>query len=233
MSFGTKNITLFRAIALALILLALSTMLMPYLGTDLGSFLGMKTGGLILGFGIFATGVAGEYTSFWSVMLIINAILLILLAAVAIFGLIKDVKLLVLPFSLISFITFFLTVFQKLFIDEDEVRVGRGAWFLLLFGLLAAGVAVLDHIASGKSLNELFDLSVLGIRLPERKPVTRAAAAAAAPVWTCANCGAPQPAAVRFCGRCGAPKPEPPRCPNCGQFYQPGEVFCSNCGTKL
>lgn len=234
MSFGTKPITLFRAVALALVLLGLFTLMMPCLSIDASnlSLPGVKRVGL----GFFATSI-GEYkTSFWSVMLIINSILLILLGGLAVFGILKDRKLLVLPFALIGFITFFLALFQKLFIDYSDIHVGRGAWLLLFVSLLAAGAAVLDHLAEGKPLKDFFDLSTLGIKLPElpkfSKP-TRAADAPAAAGWTCPNCGAVQPEEVRFCGNCGSPKPAPRLCPGCGKVCQPNEVFCADCGTRL
>lgn len=229
MSFGTKPITLFRAIALALVLVCLvSVLLMPCLGARIRE-MGINVN---MGIGIFSTSLGGEYTSFWSVMLIINAILLILLGGLAIFGLIKDVKVLVLPFALVGFITFFLALFQKLFVDMKILHVGRGPWLLLFLGLLAAGMTVLDHVASRKPMKEFFDLSALGIKPPQPKPA-RAAAPGRVSGWSCPNCGNFQPDAVQFCGNCGTRKPAPRLCPGCGKLCQPNEAFCGNCGTRL
>ena len=225
MSFGTKPITLFRAIALALIVLCIFTLLMPCLGVSMRT-LGVR---MNVGISIFSTSIEGEYTSFWSVMLIINAIFLLLFGALAIFGVIRNIKVLVLPFTLICFVTFFLALFQKVFIDESELHVGRGPWLLLFVGLLACGVCFLDQAASGKPMKEFFDLSPLGIKMPQPK----AAAPGRVSGWNCPNCGAFQPDSVQFCGSCGTRKPAPRLCPGCGKLCQPNEVFCANCGTRL
>ncbi len=222
MSFGTKTITLYRAISLALILACLLTLLMPWLG--------MFLYGYSVGIGVMKTGVEGSFTSFWSVMLIINAILFLLFAALAIFGLIRDVKLLTLPLAALGLIMFFLALFQKIFISHNgynliDIHLGAGPWLLLPLSLLACAASLLDNIAAGKKPVDLNEIHSLGIKLPAK--TVRAAG------WTCPTCGAAQQADMRFCDRCGTKKPEPPRCPNCGKLYQPGEAFCAECGTKL
>ena len=173
---------------------------------------------------MFATGIQGEYNSFWSVMLIINAILLILLAALAIYGLLKDKNSLVLPFAVVGFISFFLAVFQKAFVGSSSLHVGVGGWVTLFLSVLAFVAALLDNLAAGKPA---FSLADFGIQ-PGAVRVNRGVGG-----WTCPNCGARQGAAQNFCDRCGTKKPEPPRCPNCGKIARPGEGFCSDCGSRL
>lgn len=215
MTFGTKTISLFKAICLALIAACLMTLLMPWLSSSYA--------GIHAGINVFATGIQGEYNSFWSVMLIINAVLVILLAGLAAFGLLRDRNALVLPMAAVGFLMFFLTVFQRAFIDERELHVGVGAWMMLFLSLLALGAALLDNRAAGKKILDFAELNLLGLRVSAPKLGG----------WTCPTCGAAQGAAQRFCDRCGTKKPEPPRCPNCGKLCRPGEVFCADCGTKL
>lgn len=218
MSFGKKTLTLFKAISLALIAACLMTLFMIWLGAS--------EKGALAGVGVFSTSLAGMYTSFWSVMLIINAILFILVSALAVFGLLLDKNLLALPLPVIGFLLFFLTLFQKLFIGESELHLGAGPWLILFLSLLAFGATLLDNLANEKKLIDLNDLSVFGIKLSSGPKQPRG-------TWTCPTCGAVLSAALRFCDRCGTQKPEPPRCPTCGKFYRPGEAFCANCGTPL
>ena len=220
MEFGKKQITLFKAISLALIVACFFTIFMNWLGA---SMYGMHAGA-----NMFGTSFKGwtSGTSFWSVMLIINAILLILLAALAIYGLLKDKNSLVLPFAVVGFISFFLAVFQKAFLGVgSEMHVGLGAWLMLFLSLLAFGFAALDNLAAGKKILSLEDFGIKG-GLPKIN-------LGAAGGWTCPSCGARQGAAQRFCDRCGTQKPEPPRCPACGELAKPGELFCSNCGSRI
>ena len=217
MEFGKKQITLFKAISLALIVTCVFLLLTPWLSVPVYS-------GLKASIGVFSTSIDGEYTSFWSVMLIINAILLVLTAALAIYGLMKDKNSLVLPFAVVGFISFFLAVFQKAFLDESNLHVGIGAWLTLFLSVLAFVAALLDNLAAGKPA---FSLADFGIQ-PGAVRVNRGVGG-----WACPNCGARQGAAQNFCDRCGTKKPEPPRCPNCGKIARPGEGFCSDCGTRL
>ncbi len=226
MSIGTKTITLFKAICLALIAVCLATLVMSWLGTSIT--------GVHAGISVFATGVKGEYTSFWSVMLIINAVLFILLSGLAVYGLLKDKNTLLFPLAVVGFLMFFLAVFQRAFIKNDndlvsmgmELHVGRGAWLMLFFSLLALGAAILDNLANGKRALSFSELNVFGLRMPT---VSRSAMG----TWTCPTCGAVQAVSQRFCDRCGTQKPEPPRCPGCGKLCRLGEAFCADCGTKL
>lgn len=215
MEFGKKPITLFKAISLALIAANLMTLFMIWLG-------GAERG-LSAGLSIFSTAYLGMYSSFWSVMLIINAILIILLTGLAVYGLLKDKNSLVLPLAVIGFITFFLAVFQKAFIGESDLHVGVGAWLMLFLSALAFVAALLDNLAAGKPAVALEDFGIRAISFS----VTGTSS------WICPGCGAKQSAAKNFCEICGTRKPEPPHCPNCGKVARPGEVFCSNCGTKI
>ena len=214
MEFGKKQITLFKAISLALIVTCIFLLFTPWLG--------MAEGGMIGGTIMFSCGEYGS--SFWSVMLIINAILLILLAALAIYGLLKDKNSLVLPFAVVGFISFFLAVFQKAFVGSSSLHVGVGGWVTLFLSVLAFVAALLDNLAAGKPA---FSLADFGIQ-PGAVRVNRGVGA-----WICPACGARQGAAQNFCDRCGTKKPEPPRCPNCGKIARPGEGFCSDCGSRL
>ncbi len=218
MSIGKKTLSFFKAIALALIAAGLMTLFMIWLG--------YSENGTSAGVGVFSAGIAGMYTSFWSVMLIINAILLILLSGLAVLGLLLDKNTLALPLPILGFLMFFLTLFQKLFIDESVVRLGVGPWLLLFLSILAFAAAVMDNLANGKKAIDFADFGVFGLKLPARPQKARGG-------WTCPTCGAMLAANLRFCDRCGTQKPEPPRCPNCGKIYNKGEAFCANCGSPL
>ena len=127
MAIGKKSVTLFKAISLALIVANLMTLFMHWLGAS--------ERGMSAGVGIFAASFDTGYTkstSFWSVMLIINAILIILLSGLAIYGLLKDKNGLVLPLVIVSFVSFFLALFQKSFIGRSDLHVGVGAWLALV-----------------------------------------------------------------------------------------------------
>ena len=220
MEFGKKQISLFKAISLALIVTCFFTLFMNWLGVSMYR--------MHAGVNIFGTSFSNltDGTSFWSVMLIISAVLLILLAGLAIFGLLKDKNGLVLPFGVVGFGSFFLALFQKIFLDEGEIHLGLGAWLMLGLSLLACAAALLDNLANGKPVLSLEDFGIKpGARMPR--------APRAIGGWTCPTCGARQGDAMRFCDRCGTKKPEPARCPNCGAIAKPGELFCSTCGTRL
>ena len=169
MEFGKKQITLFKAISLALIVASLVTLFMNWLGASL---YGMHAGANIFG------------TSFWSVMLLINGILLILLAGLAVYGLLKDKNSLVLPFAIVGFISFFLAIFQKAFLGVGgEMHVGLGAWLLLFLSLLAFGAAALDSKAAGKKILNLEDFGIKG-------GMPKINLGGGAGGWTCPACGA-------------------------------------------
>ena len=221
MSIGTKTLSFFKAIALALITGGLMTLFMQWLG--------YSEAGLSAGVSVFATSFSVgimRFTSFWSVMLIINAILLILAAGLAVYGLLKDKNTLVLPFAAIGVLMFFLAIFQTAFIGESEIRLRGGPWLLLLLGLLAFAAAVLDNLSAGKKPVDLEEFGLSAIKLPAVKLPVKGG-------WTCPTCGAALAGSLRFCDRCGTPKPELPRCPGCGKAYQPGESFCASCGSPL
>ena len=215
MSFGTKTITLFKAISLALLTACLMTLFMPRLS--------MSYGGIHGGVSVFTTGILHSYVSFWSVMLIINASLLILLSGLAVFGLLKDKNALVLPAALVAFLMFFLAVFQKAYIGQSDLHVGVGAWLNLPLSLLLITTAILDNLAAGKK----------AIVFSELNPGIKFSAGTGMGGWICPTCGAKLGGGQIFCDRCGTKKPEPPRCPGCGRVCLPGELFCEACGTKL
>jgi hypothetical protein len=181
----------------------------------------------------FKTGLGGYYTSFWSVMLIICSILFILCAGLAVFGLVTERNLLVLPVAVLAVGMFFLALFQLIFIDSS-LHMTYGSWFFLVFGIGAYVFALLDDLGAGR---KPFDFGRLGFVSKPKAPK--------APVyyppqpqqpvagWQCPACGAYQGMEQNFCDRCGTRKPEAPRCPACGTPAKPGEMFCANCGTKL
>ena len=236
MSFGTKKITLFKAISLALLAACLMTLFMPWLTLFMPE-LSMSYGDIHEGVSVFTTGIQHRYVSFWSVMLIINASLLILLSGLAVFGLLKDKNALVLPAALVAFLMFFLAVFQKAYIygamqremfagsyiDFDDVFLGVGAWLNLPLSLLLITTAILDNLAAGKK----------AIVFSELNPGIKFSAGTGMGGWICPTCGAKLGGGQIFCDRCGTKKPEPPRCPGCGRVCLPGELFCEACGTKL
>ena len=237
MEFGKKQIALFKAISLSLITVCFFMLFMPWL----------KIGIYEAFYDASAFSTACGAGSFWSVMLIINAILFILLTALAVYGLVTDRNTLVLPIAALGFLMFFMALFQLIHIRVLLTReaasygygwggdslssifsghIGVGAWLMLFMSLLAYGAAILDNYANGKKLFDFHDFVL---------PFFASTSGTMAPRggWVCPNCGARQGAALNFCDRCGTKKPEPPRCPNCGAIAKPGESFCSSCGTRL
>ena len=225
MAFTQKNITLMRAIAMVLVCICLVLLFVAWIGESERLY-GVR---ITLGFNAFQTGVGGNYTSFWSVMLIISAILFILLAGLAIFGLVTERNILVLPVALVALVMFFLALFQLIFIDSG-LHLQIGLYFFLLCGLGAYAAALLDDLGAGR---KPFDLSRIGFSSKPKAPKAPRYAPQVAAGWQCPSCGAFQGAGQNFCDRCGTRKPEPPRCPGCGRPVQPGEMFCANCGTKV
>lgn len=214
MSFGTKSISLFKAICLALVLVCFLALFMPWLSQAIG----LGTRSVV---GLFSIGFRGRFVSFWSVMLIINAILFILLAGLALFGLLTEKGGLVFPAALVAVLLFFLAFFQNLYIGRG-MRLGLGPWLMLLLGLGIPGLILLDNAAAKKPLLSLADFGLKGGAPQESKGS-----------WVCPTCGVKQSNAMKFCDRCGTKKPEPPRCPACGELVHPGEAFCANCGAKI
>lgn len=215
MGFTQKNITIMRAISLALICVCFVLLF--------SAWIGIKGEGV----NVFKTSIEGNFTSFWSVLLIIDAILFILLSGLAIFGLVTGKNILVLPVAILAFLMFFICLFQKIFIDYSSLHLQVGVYFFMVCGVGAYVAALLDDLGAGR---KPFDLSVLGISPKPKAPKYAPQAAAG---WQCPACGAFQGAGQNFCDRCGTRKPEPARCPTCGRPVQPGEVFCANCGTKV
>ena len=220
MSFGTKPISLFKAICLALVVVCFFTLLMPWLSGTRDYMTGMRSS-----VGVFSTGLRGRAVSFWSVMLIFNAILLFLAVGLAVFGLITEKGGLSLPLALVGLLLFFLALFQCLLINGRtgmRFHVGIGPWLLLLLSLGIPGLVLLDNAAAKKPLLSMADFGLRG-----------GAPKADKGSWTCPTCGVKHSTSLKFCDRCGTPRPEPPRCPACGSLIHPGEAFCANCGAKI
>ncbi len=225
MAFTQKKMTLARTISLVMICLCLFMLFMPWLGSSIRE-MGISA---VLGVNAFKTSVGGYYTSFWSVMLIICSILFILCVGLAVFGLVTERNLLVLPVAVLAFGMFFLALFQLIFIDSS-IHMTYGSWFFLIFGIGAYVFALLDDLGAGR---KPFDFSRIGIVPKPKAPRGPRYSTQAAAGWQCPTCGAFQGMEQNFCDRCGTRKPEPARCPACGTPAKPGELFCANCGTRL
>ena len=105
------------------------------------------------------------------------------------------------------------------------VHVGVGAWLFLLFGLGACGLLFYEDRTQGKNFFDFSAVKSAGVSMPK---VNLGAIGG----WACPNCGAKNGSGQNFCTSCGTKKPEPRRCANCGATLKPGEAFCSNCGTR-
>jgi hypothetical protein len=163
----------------------------------------------------------------------------------AVFGILTDRNLLVLPIAALAALMFLLAVFTcfwakgkaiellGVYADYVEslggsigVHVGVGAWLFLLFGLGAFGVLFYEDRTLGRNTLDASQLNLGAVSMPKVNLGGKGG-------WTCPGCGARNGAGQNFCTGCGTKKPEPARCPNCGAFAKPGELFCSTCGTRL
>ena len=226
-----RSMSLFKIIALVLMGLSFIMLFLPWLSVS-ASFLGQN---MSEGLNIFETGGNGNISSFWSVMLIIFAILTLVAIGLGVLGVIKDRTVYALPLAGLALLMFTFAICQVLFVRHElkdqvgslsgiaKIHVGAGAWLFLVFCLGAFGVLYYESCKNGRrslDLAQLKDFSQL------TKP-------AAANGWKCPACGAQCAETQSFCMNCGAKKPEPRLCPACGTPNNDGAAYCRNCGTKL
>ncbi len=238
-----KNLTIWKIVALVLLVACFVMLFLPWISTK--ALYNTET------FNVFST-AASNYGSFWSVMLIIFAILFILCFFLAIFGILSDRSTLALPVGILAFLMFFFCIFQMAFINSEvksqasalmmsalggaygsgvgmmlssaiEVHVGVGAWLFFFFGLAVVGLLIVDRVTQGRKPVDFGDFSLAGASIPS----------VSLGGWTCPTCGVSLSGSQKFCVQCGTPKPEAPRCPGCGKLIKPGMAFCTNCGTRL
>ena len=228
-----KPLSLFKIIALVLVVLCFIMLFLPWITV---SALGQSES-----VSIFGTSIEGEVGSFWSVMLVIFAILSILAILLAIFGILTDRNVFVLPLAGLAVLMFLFAFFQVLRVKGElkaqlgeyasymggllKIHVGVGGWLFLLFGLGACGLLFYEDRTQGKNFFDFSAVKSAGVSMPK---VNLGAIGG----WACPNCGAKNGSGQNFCTSCGTKKPEPRRCANCGAALKPGEAFCSNCGTR-
>ena len=237
MSFDFRSLSLFKIIALVLVVLCFIMMFLPWI-TMKASIWGQSMSESASLFTISGGG------SFWTVLLLIFEILFFPAMALAIFGILTDRNNFVLPASALAVIMFLFDIFvcfwakgkanEYLGASADYieslggsfgVHVGVGAWLFLLFGLGACGLLFYEDRTQGKNFFDFSAVKSAGVSMPK---VNLGAIGG----WACPNCGAKNGSGQNFCTSCGTKKPEPRRCANCGATLKPGEAFCSNCGTR-
>ena len=244
MTFG-KNLTIFKIIALVLIVACFVMLFLPWLTVKTSIYSAGAS------YNVFKTGLDGKASSFWSVMLVILAILFILAMYLGVFGILTDRSTLVLPIAVLAFLMFFLAVFQRAFamsvltkaataamyslgaanaamyasglVTSLTIHVGAGAWLFFFLGLAAVGLVLVDNYTARRPLVNVDDFKLSGVSMPN----------VSLGGWNCPRCGAALSGSQKFCTQCGTPKPEAPRCPGCGKPVKPGAAFCPSCGTRL
>ena len=209
-------------------------------------------------YNVFKTGIGGSAASFWSVMLVIFAILYILCLLLAVYGILSDRSTLALPLAALAFVMFFFAVFQRAFAMNEltktaaaamysmvgssaamyassmvsslvQIHVGAGAWLFFFLNLAAVALLLVENRLAGRPLVNTADFSLSGVAVPKvNLPKVNLGGS-----WNCPNCGAAQGGGQKFCTQCGTPRPEEPRCPGCGKPIKAGAAFCPSCGTKL
>lgn len=241
-----KPLSLFKIIALVLVVLCFIMLFLPWVTASVSAF-GYS---LASRQNVFSTGSIGgdlaveldlKVGSFWSVMLIIFAILALLAILLAVFGILTDRNLFALPLAALAVLMFLFALFQSSFVKSKvlsylgeygsylsslfKVHPGIGAWLFLIFGLGACGLLFYEDRTQGKNFFDFSAVKSAGVSMPK---VNLGAIGG----WACPSCGARNGSGQNFCTSCGTKKPEPRRCANCGATLKPGEVFCSNCGTR-
>ncbi|MBR3473709.1 MAG: zinc ribbon domain-containing protein [Oscillospiraceae bacterium] len=239
MTLQFKPLTLFKLIALVLVVLCFVMMFLPWITTSV-SGMGQNESTSFDLFEINKNAFNGE-SCFWIVLLKIFMILFFLAILAAVFGILTDQSAFVLPVSVLAVLMFLCDMFTafwakgkvddlmggyssylKDFGIQYGVHVGIGCWLFLLFGLAAFGVLFFESVAADSS---------------PREPSFRSAGAArprrSRGGWTCPNCGTALRDDQNFCTSCGTRKPQPLVCPNCGKTASGGSAFCSDCGSPL
>ena len=226
MSFKIRPLSVFRIVALALSGIALIMLFLPWLRLS-ASAMGASVS---QSYGVFATGAEGNVASVWSVLLIITAVLAVLAVFVAVFGILTERTIFVLPLPALALLMFILACLQVLHVkirmkqemgelsSYVKIHVGVGGWLFLLFSLCAFGAYMYEsYISNGKTLN----VSQFGLNRSLDEG------------WTCPSCGTKCTDSQNFCMSCGTPKPAPKLCPHCGKPYKEGSQFCTGCGSRL
>ena len=159
MSFDFRSLSLFKIIALVLVALCFIMMFLPWIT--------MSALGQSMTYGVFGTSIEGEVGSFWSVMLVIFAILSILAILLAVFGILTGRNNLVLPLACLAVLMFLFAFFQVLHVkgmmkaemgeyaalvsNMVKIHIGVGGWLFLLFGLGACGVLFYEDYSQGNN----------------------------------------------------------------------------------
>ena len=238
MSFDFRSLSLFKIIALVLVVLCIVMIFLPWVTVKVSAF-GMSESESA---NVFKTGIEGECTSFWSVLLIIFAILALLAILLAVFGILMDRSLFALPLAALAVLMFLFALFQSIHVKGVlksamgdyasylgglvKIHPGIGAWLFLIFGLGAFGLLFYEDRTQGRNTFDAAGIDLSGVSMPKVNLPSVGG-------WNCPTCGAKNGASQNFCTSCGTKKPEPPRCPNCGKLLKAGEAFCSNCGTRV
>ena len=241
MPFEIKPLTLFKIIALVLVGLCFIMMFLPWITMSAKVSAFGYSESMRESENLFTVSGAG---CFWTVMLQIFEIVFFLAMVLAVFGILTDRNLLVLPIAALAALMFLLAVFTCFWAKGKmngqlgelgvylsdymtyKVHVGVGAWLFLLFGLGAFGVLFYEDRTLGRNTLDASQLNLGAVSMPKVNLGGKGG-------WTCPGCGARNGAGQNFCTGCGTKKPEPARCPNCGAFAKPGELFCTTCGTRL
>ena len=247
MSFDFRSLSLFKIIALVLVVLCFVMIFLPWVTASVSAFgYSVASRQNVFSTGSFGGDLAGELGlkvgSFWSVMLIIFAILAILAILLAVFGILTDRSLFALPLAALAVLMFLFALFQSSFVKSKalsslgehgsylsslfKVHPGIGAWLFLLFGLGAFGLLFYEDRTQGRNTFDAAGIDLSGVSMPKVNLPSIGG-------WNCPTCGAKNGASQNFCTSCGTKKPEPPRCPNCGKLLKAGEACCSICGTRV
>ena len=218
MSFDFRSLSLFKIIALVLVALCFIMMFLPWIT--------MSALGQSMTYGVFGTSIEGEVGSFWSVMLVIFAILSILAILLAVFGILTGRNNLVLPLACLAVLMFLFAFFQVLHVKGElkaqlgeyasymggllKIHVGVGGWLFLLFGLGACGLLFYEDRTQGKNFFDFSAVKSAGVSMPKVNLGATWAPSAAGP----APAAAPRTAAARTSAPAAAPRsPSPAAAP--------------------
>ena len=162
MSFDFRSLSLFKIIALVLVALCLIMLFLPWLTVSISAF-GYSESAT---FSAFKTGAEG-LGSFWSVVLVILAIVSILAILLAVYGILTGRNNYVLPLACLAVLMFLFAFFQVLHVkgmmkaemgeyaalvsNMVKIHIGVGGWLFLLFGLGACGVLFYEDYSQGNN----------------------------------------------------------------------------------
>lgn len=238
MPFDFRSLSLFKIIALALAVLCIVMLFLPWVRVSVSLVDASESGNA------FKTGFA-DAKSFWSFMLGVFAVLAILAVILAAFGILTDRTTLALPLSCLAVLMFLFAFFQVLHIKSEmkgamagysayfkdlvKVRIGIGGWLFLLFGLGSFGVLAYESHSQGRGIVDFSQFSQLGEMLPVKniklpsfgkkdageRPAPRAKARPAARGKVVAEA-----------------RPGAWTCPNCGANMSARRDRCTLCGEE-